>query len=541
VAGKESPESRAAVAGAETGSGWTRSNKGGKKTGGALVSATAILIYLALVKLAVLLLTAESYGYYRDELYFIAASERLAWGYVDFPPLVAAVTAFVRWAFGDSLPSLHIIPALVSTGTVVLAGLIARELGGGRLAQGTAALATLIAPTILAVSTWLSMDAFDQLFWTLGAYLMVRILNRDQPRLWLLFGLVMGLGLLNKVTILYFGLAVFVALLATPARRHLRTVWPWLGGALSFIFLLPYAYWQIQNGWPTMEFFGNYSWKVEQDSPPEFLLKQILTMHPVTLPLWLAGLYYLLFVREGRLWRPVGLVFLMLFVLFVVQNGKFYYLAPAYPMLFAAGGVALERYRIGWPRWDRIRVVYVSVLAVVGAVSAPLTVLPVLPVETLASITGTVNGNAGIEAEAREAAQIPLNFADRFGWEEMVATVAGVYEELPPEEQAEACILTGNYGEAGAIDFFGPEYGLPKAISGHNNYYLWGPGGCTGETVIAVNVPRGTLRTVFDDVEEADTVSCEYCMPDENNLPIYVVRSPKVPLEEAWPKFKFYK
>ncbi len=519
----------------------TRSKKGGKKTGGALSGATAILVYLALVKLAVLLLTAESYGYYRDELYFIAASERLAWGYVDFPPLVAAVTASVRWAFGDTLVALHIVPALVSTGIVVLAGLIARELGGGRFAQGAAALATIIAPTILAVGTWLSMDAFDQLFWTLGAYVLVRTLSRDQPRLWLLFGLVMGLGLLNKVTILYFGLAVFVALLVTPARRHLRTVWPWLGGAISFVFLLPYVYWQVQNDWPTLEFFKNYSWKVDDDSPLEFLVEQILTMHPITLPLWLAGLYYLLFVRGGRTWQPVGLAFVILFVLFAIQNAKFYYLAPAYPMLFAAGGVALERYRPGWPRWDRTRVVYVAILAVVGAISAPLTVVPALPVETLANITGAVKGNASIEAEAREAAEIPLNFADRFGWEEMVATVAEVYEELPPEEQANACILTGNYGEAGAIDFFGGEYGLPKAISGHNNYYLWGPGGCTGETVIAVNVPRGTLMTVFGEVEQAATSTCDYCMPDENNLPVYVARSPKMPLEDAWPKFKFYK
>ncbi len=529
------------MAGVEADLGWTRARKGGKKTGGALTGATAILLYLALVKLTVLLLTAESYGYYRDELYFIATSERLAWGYVDFPPLVAAVTASVRWAFGDSLVALHVVPAFVSTGIVVLTGLTARELGGGRFAQGMAALATIIAPTILAVGTWLSMDAFDQLFWTLGTYVLVRTLNRDQPRLWLLFGLVMGLGLLNKVTILYFGLAVFMALLPTPARRHLRTIWPWLGGAVSFAFLLPYVYWQVQNDWPTLEFFKNYSWKVDDDSPLEFLVEQILTMHPITLPLWLAGLYYLLFVREGRTWQPMGLAFVILFVLFTIQNAKFYYLAPAYPMLFAAGGVALERYRPGWPWWDRTRVAYVAVLAVVGVISAPLTVVPALPVETLANITGTVKGNASIEAEAREAAEIPLNFADRFGWEEMVATVAGVYEELPSEEQANACILTGNYGEAGAIDFFGGEYGLPKAISGHNNYYLWGPGGCTGETVIAVNVPRGTLMTVFGDVEEAATSTCEYCMPDENNLPIYVARSPKVPLEEAWPKFKFYK
>lgn len=183
---------------------------------------------------------------------------------------------------------------------------------------------------------------------------------------------------------------------------------------------------------------------------------------------------------------------------------------------------------------------YVAILVVSGAVVAPLTVVPVLPIETLASITGAAGGDAGIEAETREVAELPQNFADRFGWEEMTATVAGVYEELPQDERSETCILTGNYGEAAAIDFFGSQYGLPRAISGHNNYYIWGSGNCTGETAISVGVPLERLEAVFDDVEEAAVVNCDYCMPDEDNLPIYVCRNPKMSFEEAWPEFKHF-
>ncbi len=419
------------------------------------LGATAILVYLALAKLLLHLLTADNYGYFRDELYYMAAGERLDLGYVDFPPFVAIVVAVTRWLLGDSLLALHLFPVLAGVMVVVLTGLMARELGGGRFAQGMAALATLVAPSFLVMGTFLSMDAFDQLWWVLASYLLLLILNREKPRLWLAFGLVAGLGLLTKITMLYFGLAVFVGLLLTPARRHLLTPWPWLGGVVASAFLLPYVLWQIRHGWPTLEFWADYGEKVDPASPLEFLIEQVVMMQPPTLPLWLAGLY----------------------------------------------------------------------------------VVPLLPADTLANITG---GGAGIKQERREEGKLPQHFADRFGWENLVATVAGVYHSFPPQERSRACIFTGNYGEAGAIDFFGSKYGLPGAISGHNSYHVWGPGDCTGEILISVGVPRSDLETAFQDVEQKDTVRCEYCMPDEDNLPVYVCRDPKVSLREVWPQVKHF-
>ena len=239
----------------------------------------------------------------------------------------------------------------------------------------------------------------------------------------------------------------------------------------------------------------------------------------------------------------MGWVYVVLFVLFAALNTRFYFLAPAYPMLFAAGGVAIERFFGGRSRLRWALPAYAAVLAVLavsGFVVAPSTVLPVLPVETLAKVTGTLGGDTGIQVETRQVAELPQTFADRFGWEGMTDTVARVYDRLPPEERSEVCVLTGHYGEAGAIDFFGSRHSLPKAISGHNSYYLRGPRGCSGETLVSVGVPRKQLEGAFGWIERAGTVRCHYCMPDENHLPIYVGRNPKLPFEEAWPRFKHY-
>ncbi|MBA2534239.1 MAG: glycosyltransferase family 39 protein, partial [Rubrobacter sp.] len=360
-----------------------------------------------------------------------------------------------------------------------------------------------------------------------------------RPRLWLLFGLIAGLGLLTKLTMLYFGLAVFVALLVTPARRQLLGPWPWFGGALALIFLLPYVVWEIMHGWPTLEFWTNYGAKIDPSSPVEFLVEQIVTMQPPTLLLWIAGLYYYLFARDGRPVRVLGWIYVILFALFLVQNARFYFLAPAYPMLFAAGAPVTERFLTQRNRsW--IMPAYAVVLAVSGIVVAPLTVVPALPVDTLARITGAAGGDAGIQIETRKVAKLPQNFADRFGWKNMTATVAGVYDGLPEDKRDKACILTGNYGEAGAIDFFGPKRGLPGAISGHNSYYVWGPGDCTGEVVVSIGVPREVLKEEFGKIQQRATVKCEYCMPDENGLPVYLNQEPKMPLSEGWTMFKHF-
>jgi 4-amino-4-deoxy-L-arabinose transferase-like glycosyltransferase len=504
-----------------------------------LLSDTAILIYLALFKLILHWLTSGGYGYFRDEFYYIAASQRLQWGYLEFPPMIAFITAFTRWLLGESLFALHFFPALAGALIVLLAGLMARELGGGRWAQALAALAVIVAPVFLAMNSILTMDSFDELWWVLAAYIVLRLLKQDNPKLWLWFGLIAGLGLMTKITLAYFGAALVIGLLLTPSRKYLASKWLWLGGLIALAFLLPYIGWQVANGWPTLEFWRMYaSGKTYPVTPVEFVLQQIVILNPLTLPLWLAGLFYYLFAKAAKPYRALGVIYAILFVMLMAIKAKNYFLAPAYPMLLAAGAVVFERFAAR-PRWNWAKPSYASLVLISGVLIAPMA-LPVLPVEMFVRYAGPLGGDAGIKSERLATAELPQYFADRFGWENLTATVARVYQALPPEDRATACIFGNNYGETGAINFLGRAYGLPQAISGHNQHYLWGPGNCTGEVMIVVGVPRQDLVGVFDSVTVGETARCSYCMPYESNLPVLIGRGLRVPLKDFWPRVRNY-
>jgi 4-amino-4-deoxy-L-arabinose transferase-like glycosyltransferase len=299
------------------------------RTGG-----TALLLGLALVDFVAHMLVSGNYGYFRDELYYIEAGSHLAFGYVDFPPLIALVAKFLGMLAGDALWAIHLVPALATALIVLITGLVARELGGGRFAQALAALASLVAVTFLATGSIFSMDALDELWWVLASYIAILILKRDDAQLWLLFGLVAGIGLTTKATMLFFGFALILGLLLTPDRRHFRTKWIWLGGAISLAFLAPYVLWNMANGWPTLEFFANYE---GSGGPLEFLLGQIPGMNPLTLPLSIAGLYFYLSTQSAKPYRALGWTFVVLLFIFALLGAKPYFLAPAYPTLFAGG------------------------------------------------------------------------------------------------------------------------------------------------------------------------------------------------------------
>jgi len=245
---------------------------GRARTGG-----IALLLGLAIADFVAHMLVSTNYGYFRDELYYIEAGRHLSFGYVDFPPLIALLARLLDVIAGAALWAIHVVPALATALIVFMTGLMARELGGGRFAQAMAALASLAAPSFLATGSIFSMDALDELWWALAAYVVILIFKRDRARLWLLFGVVVGVGLTTKVTMLFFGFALAVGLLLTPARRHLRSKWIWLGGVIAFAFLVPYVLWNAGNGWPTPEFFANYE---GSDGPSEFLFGQILGMNP---------------------------------------------------------------------------------------------------------------------------------------------------------------------------------------------------------------------------------------------------------------------
>jgi hypothetical protein len=498
----------------------------------------AVVLYLSAAKLVLHLLTNGQYGYFRDELYYLACGEHLDWGYVDQAPLIAVVARAGRAALGDSLFAIRFLPAVAGAATVLFTGLLARELGGGRFAAALGCLALIVAPSYLAGNTILTMNAFEPLVWVACAYLVVRIFKTGDARLWLPFGVVAGLGLMNKHSTLTFGFAVVAGLLLTRERRQFLGVWLWLGGAVALLIFLPNIIWQVAHGWPTVEVLRNADKNQNVAfSLAEFVKGQVLFMHPLAFPVWAAGLYFYLFTKAGRQFRALGVAYVVLFALMVVFRAKVYYLVPFYPVLLAAGGVQFEAWlaRLGWA-W--VKPAAAGLLLAGGALTAPLA-LPVLPVETFIRYQRAL----GVEPPRMEKlrlGELPQHYADMFGWEEMTRTVAGVYNSLPPEERARCAVFARNYGEAGAIDFFGARYGLPKAIGKHQNYFLWGPREYTGECVITVGERERDVGKSFDQVELAATFTHPYVLPHENNLPVFVCRRPKRPLREIWPEVKCY-
>ncbi len=503
-----------------------------------LRSDIAVLIALALIKLLIHFLFNGQYGYFRDELYYMACGKNLAFGYVDQPPFVALVVRFSRWFLGDSLFALRFFPAVASALVVFMTGMIVRELGGKRFAQALAALGVILSGIILALGNFLSMNPFDHLFWILAAYVLVLILKNGQLKLWVLLGVVLGLGLQNKYSMVFFGFGLVAGLLLTSGRKYFLKPGIWLAGIVALVIFLPNLIWQFRHEWPTLEFIRNASLYKNVDlSPLEFLSGQILEMNPVLFPLLLIGLLYYLFSRSGKLYRVFGWMYLAIFVLFIMTRAKIYYLAPIYPIMFSGGALAVEKFIMHF-RWNWLKPAIVSLL-IIGSLPVIPFALPILPVESYIKYSAYL-GIAPPPEERHEMGKLPQHYADMFGWENMAATVAKVYERLTSEEKAKCGIFAQNYGEAGAIDFFGKKYGLPQAISGHNNYWIWGPRHYTGEIIIMIGGNLENYGRVFQKIEQVAMIRHEYVMPHENNLPVYLCRGLTMPIKEIWPRLKHY-
>jgi hypothetical protein len=478
------------------------------------------------------------YGFFRDELYYAACGQHLAWGYVDQAPLIAVIARISRTVFGDSLRGLRFFPAIASGMMVLLTAWFVRELGGRRFAQVLAGTAVLICPIYLTMGNFFSMNAFEPIFWMLCAAIGLRIARTGKQRLWLLFGLVAGIGILNKHSMLFFGCGFVLALLVTRERRLLREPMIWAGGLISFAIFLPNFIWELRNHWPTIEILLNVDGsKNEHVSWLAFIAQQALLVHPLGTPICLAGLYFFLVSREGQPYRFLGWTYIFVLLEFLIFRGRIYYLAPIYPIYFAAGAVVLEtlieRRDAGWAK-----PAILIPLLVGGLVAAPLA-LPILPLDAAASYAHFWDVER-VRVEREPSGKLPQLFADMMGWPQQVDAVTTVFESLPAEDRPKAAILTKNYGQAGAIDYFGPAHGLPPAISGHNNYFLWGPRQSTGEIVVSVGMPIEELRPFFDNIELAATIHNGYAIPEEDNLPIYICRKPRMSLRETWPRLKFY-
>jgi hypothetical protein len=499
-----------------------------------------LLVFLVGAKLIVHLVTAGRYGYFRDELYFLDCGRHLDWGYVDCAPLIA-VYAKIALLLGGSLPVLRSLAALAGAARVALTMILARELGGGRFAQGLAGLCALAAPIYLGMDSILTMNGFESLFWMGCVYFLIRIVRTGNSRLWISFGVLAGLGLENKHSTLLFGGAVVVALLLSPERRELLKPWIWVGGGIALLIFLPNVLWQVRHGFPTIEDLENVrrSGKNVVLSPLEFIGQQILLLHPALFPIWFAGLLSFLAGRGSRL-RVLGWTYLVLLAVMIAAKAKNYYLSPIYPMLFASGAVAVEGWltRRGWSRgrlWPKA--VILTYVAAAGAIAAPA-ILPILPPEKLLVYQRRL-GDAPPKTEVRHEGPLEQRLGDQFGWEELVADVARIYRSLPPQERARTGIFASNYGEAGAINLFGPAYGLPPAICAHQSHYFWGPPVSAVDTLIWLQWDREGIERRCRSVEQAGEHFHRWGMAEENRA-IYICRGLRAPLPELWPGLKHW-
>jgi 4-amino-4-deoxy-L-arabinose transferase-like glycosyltransferase len=496
-------------------------------------------LILGLATLAIHLIFNAGYGIFRDELYFIVCGDRPDWGYVDQPPLIPLLASWSHALFGNFLVGFRLIPALALSATVALSVEFARSLGGGRFAQWLVGLSVLFSPYFLAIGQLFITDIFQPLTWLACSWFLVRLAQTGNERWWIALGVVVGISLLSKYAIAFYVVALGIGLLATPQRRSLKRPWVYVGAVISAILVLPNVLWQQAHGWPFLELGkAAVNGKNVALSPVAFLVQQLLLIGPLAAPVWIAGLWACLHRPTLAIYRAFPIAYAILFVFFVTSHGKAYYITPIYPTLLGIGAVAIERW-LQSPAWRRARRAALTAVTVAGVIAAPMAI-PVLSEKAFISYSRALGiAPSATAAEHQKLGLLPQNFADQHGWPEMAAQVAAVYNALSPADRAKAVFLGVDYGEAAAIDVFGRPLGLPPAISGHNNYYLWGPQGHDGSVLIVLGPYWGGLLPAYAQVEVVGEIDNPYAMPYETG-PIYVLRDPKVPFSFLWPTLKHY-
>jgi 4-amino-4-deoxy-L-arabinose transferase-like glycosyltransferase len=518
-----------------------------------LANGMLIVIAIALAKFIFHVYFNNRYDYFRDEFDYMSCGDHLAWGYVDQPPLIPFLIHICRAVLGDSLRSIRMIPALASSLLVVQAAMLAREFGGRRFALLLSAVTVVVAPQYLSNGSLLGTNCLEPNLWMGCAYFAILAIKRNDPRYWLWFGVVAGIGLQEKYSIALFGFGMVVGLLLTPQRRAFLNPWIWLGGFAAFLIFLPNLLWNIHYHWPFLELMHN----IREEGRdvvlplPQYFFQQMLLVHPLTAPIWIRGLLFFFFSPRLKPYRALGWCYLVCFTVFFLLHGKNYYLAPVYPMLLAAGAVVIEsaidgaksestenssvkagRTRLGW-----LKPVIVTLLLASGAYFAPV-VVPILSPTAFLAYLKYLPMKLPVMEHSHARAALPQWYSDQFGWREIVAETAKAYNQLSAAERPGCGIFAQDYGQAGAIDFFGPRLGLPPALSGHQTYWIWGPRGYSGNCLIVLDDNRERLEALFERVEYVGASDANpYAL--EQEIPVYICRGAKFgTLEKVWPQLK---
>jgi hypothetical protein len=512
-----------------------------------LASGMAIIWAIALAKLLFHIYFNNRYGYFRDEFDYMSCGDHLAWGYVDQPPLIPFLIHINRAILGDSLRSIRFIPALASSLLVVQTAVLAREFGGRRYALLLSAVTALIAPQYLSNGSLLGTNCLEPNLWMGCAYFAILAIKRNDPRYWLWFGVVAGIGMEEKYSIAVFGFGIVIGLLLTEQRRVFLNRWIWLGGLAAFLIFLPNLLWNMHYHWPFLELMRNI--KAEGRDVvlplPQYLLQQTLLVHPLTAFIWLGGIFALLFSARFKPYRVLAWCYLVSFTVFFVLHGKNYYLGPVYPMLLAAGAVVIESAlvpqkdadtRRGWLK-PALSVFIVMILLAGGAHAAPQ-VVPILPIDRFITYLKSLPFKPPVTEHSHARILLPQWYADQFGWEEIVDETAVAWNRIPFNERKDCGIFAQDYGQAGAIDFLGRRYGLPPSLSGHQTWFLWGPRGYSGNCVIVLDDSRERLEQLWDHVEYVgQSADNPYAL--EKQIDVYICRGAKFGnLAQFWPNIK---
>lgn len=480
------------------------------------------------------------YGYFRDELYFIICGFHPAWGYVDQPPIVPLLAAGSQ-LFGHSLFMLRALPAFFAAGGAFVTCRLVAEFGGGTFAKALATLAFLAAGVLESFGMKVGPDMVGLWLWPLAALYVLRIVRGADPRWWLAAGACIGVALESKYSVIFFALAMIAGIALTAQRRALLTPWLLAGAAIAIVIALPNFAWQAVHGFPMWELLRNGAQGKNLPTPPVvFLFQQLLLTNLFVAFVWICGLVWLFFDKTARF---LAWTYVLLVVMMIALHAKHYYPADVYPILIGAGGVAFERWTAG-ARF--LRPILITVTVAAWLFFLPFS-LPVLSEPAMLGYSDVVTRvlhlkRTALQTERFRTSALPEDWADMHGWPQLAATVARVYDALPPQQRSQAAIVASNYGEAAAIDFFGPAYGLPPAISGHNNYWLWGTRGYSGNVVIDVNGDCGADSDpkLFRSKRVATHFDAPWVISYEHDIPIGVCSGIMRPLSSVWPKLRVY-
>jgi hypothetical protein len=502
-------------------------------------SGVAIVWAIALAKFILHLYFNNRYGYFRDEFDYMSCGDHLQWGYVDQPPLIPFLLHISRALFGDSLRAIRLIPAVASSLLVVQAAATARLLGGRRYSLLLTAICVALAPQYLSNGGLYGTNCLEPNLWLGCAQFVILAIERNDPRYWIGCGIVAGLGLQEKYTIAVFGLGIVVGLLLTEERRAFFNKWIWLGGLAAFLVFLPNLLWNLHYDWPFVQLIRAIRAEGRDVvlGPAEWFFQQLLVVSPVAGPVWLAGLFGLLFWKPLRPYRVLGWSYIVSYIVIFLQHGKNYYLAPVYPMLFAAGAVALDSWLARSRSTAWLKPALATAIFINGIYLIPI-VVPVLSPDQFLAYTKTLPFKLPVNEHSHTRAALPQWYSDQFGWKEIADEAEVAWERIPSEERADCAIFAQDYGQAGAIDFFGRPHGLPGALSGDRTYWLWGARGYSGSCMIVLGDRRSRLEELFRSVEYVGA-SADNPWALEKNISVYICRGAKFgALSQLWPQLK---